>query len=83
MSVDAVPHGFRSTFRDWCSEHTSYPHEVAEMALAHTIGSAVERAYRRGDLFAKRAKLMQECARFCTTAPATSDVSPIRKDRLA
>ncbi|WP_297472441.1 integrase arm-type DNA-binding domain-containing protein, partial [Ferrovum sp.] len=49
-----VPHGFRSTFRDWCSEQTAYPREVAEMALAHTIGNQVEASYRRGDLFEKR-----------------------------
>ncbi|HUF80571.1 MAG TPA: integrase arm-type DNA-binding domain-containing protein, partial [Burkholderiales bacterium] len=53
MGVDAVPHGFRSTFRDWCAEHTNYPREVAEQALAHTISNAVEAAYRRGDLFEK------------------------------
>jgi integrase len=59
MGVDAVPHGFRSTFRDWCSETTSYSRYVSEMSLAHTIGDKVEAAYRRGDLFAKRTKLMQ------------------------
>lgn len=64
MSVDAVPHGLRSTFRDWISERTGYPHEVAEAALAHTIPNAVERAYRRGDLLAKRTRLMDDWARF-------------------
>jgi len=54
MKVDAVPHGFRSSFRDWCAERTNYPREVAEMALAHAIGDKVEAAYRRGDLFEKR-----------------------------
>jgi integrase len=58
MNVPAVPHGFRSTFRDWCAEQTDYPNEVAEMALAHTIGNKVEAAYRRGDLFEKRRQLM-------------------------
>ena len=62
---DLTAHGFRSTFRDWASERTRYPHEVAEMALAHTISSGVERAYRRGDLFAKRARMMSDWARFC------------------
>jgi integrase len=62
-----VPHGLRSTFRDWCSEHTNYPREVAEMALAHVIESKVEAAYRRGDLFEKRRRLMQDWAKFCTT----------------
>jgi len=46
-------HGFRSTFRDWCAERTSYPSEVAEMALAHVVGDKVQAAYRRGDLFEK------------------------------
>jgi len=62
-----VPHGFRSTFRDWCSEATSYPHEVAEMALAHAIGNKVEAAYRRGDLFEKRRQLMRDWASYCST----------------
>lgn len=60
MKVEAVPHGFRSTFRDWCAEQTDCPNEVAEMALAHAIGNKVEAAYRRGDLFNKRKQLMQE-----------------------
>lgn len=62
MAVDAVPHGFRSTFRDWAAECTAYPREVAEMALAHTIGDKVEAAYRRGDLFAKRTAMMADWA---------------------
>lgn len=66
MKVDAVPHGFRSTFRDWAAERTHYPNEVAEMALAHSVGSKVEAAYRRGDLFEKRVSLMRDWAGFCT-----------------
>ena len=65
LNVDAVPHGFRSTFRDWVAEHTNYPNHVAEMALAHTIGNKVEAAYRRGDLFEKRREMMNEWAGFC------------------
>jgi integrase len=61
----ATPHGFRSTFRDWTAEHTNYPREVAEMALAHAIGNQVEAAYRRGDLFEKRSALMGDWAAFC------------------
>lgn len=61
----ATPHGFRSTFRDWAAEHTNHPREVAEMALAHTIESKVEAAYRRGDLFQKRRALMEDWAAFC------------------
>lgn len=64
MEVNAVPHGFRSTFRDWASERTNYPRDVAEMALAHTIGDKVEAAYRRGDLFTKRTKMMNDWAKF-------------------
>ena len=64
MKVAAVPHGFRSTFRDWCAEQTDYPRDVAEMALAHAIGNKVQAAYRRGDLFEKRKQLMQDWAKF-------------------
>lgn len=64
MEVDAVPHGMRSSFRDWAAERTDFPREVAEMALAHTIGNAVEAAYRRGDLFAKRAEMMAAWAQY-------------------
>ena len=79
MKVDAVPHGFRSTFRDWCSEHTNYPREVAEMALAHAITDKVEAAYRRGSLFAKRTKLMAEWARFIDSPATGGDVVPLHK----
>lgn len=65
MKVNAVPHGFRSTFRDWAAEKTDYPRDAAEMALAHTIPDKVEAAYRRGDLFEKRRKMMQDWERFC------------------
>ena len=67
---DLTAHGFRSTFRDWTEEATSTPHAVAEAALAHTIGDKVEAAYRRGDLFQKRAALMQEWSDYCAKAPA-------------
>ena len=63
-----VPHGCRSTFRDWASERTNFPGDMAEMALAHTIDSAVEAAYRRGDLLAKRMAMMQAWADFCETS---------------
>ena len=62
-------HGFRSTFRDWAAEQTSYPNHVVEMALAHVIGDKVEAAYRRGDLFAKRVRLMNDWTRHCMTKP--------------
>jgi integrase len=60
MGVDAAVHGFRSSFRDWASEVRSYPNEMLEMALAHNVGSKVEAAYRRGDLFDKRRALMSD-----------------------
>lgn len=62
--VGFVPHGFRSSFRDWCGECTAFPREVAEAALAHLIGSSVERAYRRGDALEKRRELMAAWAGF-------------------
>lgn len=60
-------HGFRSTFRDWAGERTNHPTEVAEMALAHAVGDKVEAAYRRGDMFEKRKRLMADWAKFCDT----------------
>lgn len=64
---DVTVHGFRSTFRDWAAEQTNFPREVAEAALAHTIENQVEAAYRRGDLFEKRRKLMDAWAKYCAT----------------
>lgn len=64
---DVTVHGFRSAFRDWAAERTNYPSEVAEMALAHTVGDKVEAAYRRGDLFEKRRLLANDWAKFCAT----------------
>jgi integrase len=84
MKVDATVHGFRSGFRDWAAECTGYAHEVAEMALAHTIENKVERAYRRGDLFDKRRRLMDDWATYCATIPAAgAKVTPIRKVEVA
>ena len=60
----AVPHGLRSTFRDWAAERTEYPREMAEIALAHRVGSDVERAYRRGDMVEKRREMMEDWAAF-------------------
>lgn len=68
MKVNAVPHGFRSTFRDWASEETHHSREVVEMSLAHAIESAVEAAYRRGDLFDKRRILMSDWSTFCESS---------------
>jgi integrase len=63
--ADVNVHGFRSTFRDWAAERSTFPSEVAEMALAHAVGDKVEAAYRRSDLFDKRRKLMDAWAAFC------------------
>jgi integrase len=67
---DVAVHGFRSTFRDWCGDHTNFPREVAEAALAHVIGDRVEAAYRRGSALEKRRELMQAWSRYCAAAPA-------------
>ncbi|MBL6864049.1 MAG: tyrosine-type recombinase/integrase [Rhodospirillales bacterium] len=63
---DLTVHGFRSTFRDWAAERTAYPGEMAEMALAHSVGNKVEAAYRRGDMFEKRRNMMNAWAEFCS-----------------
>ena len=76
VGVDASAHGFRSTFRDWAAEQTTFPNHVIEQALAHSIGK-VEAAYRRSDLFEKRRDLMNAWARFCNGAGA-ADVVPLR-----
>lgn len=60
----AVPHGLRSTFRDWVAERNDYASDMAEIALAHKVGTAVEQAYRRGDMIEKRREMMQAWARF-------------------
>jgi integrase len=65
FSAGITVHGFRSTFRDWISEETEHNHEVAEMALAHTISNKSERAYRRGNLLEPRRKLMNDWAFYC------------------
>jgi integrase len=78
---DTSIHGFRSSFRDWAAETTAHPNHVAEMALAHAISGKVESAYRRGDLLAKRAHVMADWARFCTTPKHEATVTPIRGRR--
>jgi len=76
---DLTVHGFRSTFRDWAAERTNHPREVCEMALAHVIGDQTEAAYRRGDLFEKRRRLMNEWAKYCETPKQHGKVLPMRK----
>ncbi len=75
---EVTVHGFRSTFRDWAAERTNYPNHVVEMALAHAIESKVESAYRRGDLFEKRRRLMADWAKFCAAPAKRSAASIIR-----
>ena len=79
MKLDAVPHGFRSTFRDWCSEKTAYPRELAEMALAHAVGNQVEQSYAHSILLEKRRTMMNDWANFCGKVPGKGDVVPIRR----
>ena len=78
MEKTFTVHGFRSTFRDWSAECTSYPREVCESALAHTVSDKVEAAYRRGDLFEKRRKLMNDWAKFCNSPKASGNVVALR-----
>lgn len=74
-------HGFRSTFRDWAAERTSYPREVAEAALAHSLPDKTEAAYRRSDLFEKRRRLMNEWAKYCATAKPAGKVVAINRSQ--
>lgn len=74
--LSLTTHGFRSTFRDWAAERTNFPAEVAEMALAHTVGDKVEAAYRRGDLFEKRRELAEAWAKFCMSSDIANHAHP-------
>lgn len=71
-----MPHGLRSTFRDWAAEH-GYERDMAEIALAHTVGSEVERAYRRSDMLERRRVMMAAWADLLMGAPATDIVVPL------
>lgn len=79
MELEAVPHGLRSTFRDWCSERTNFPRELAEAALAHVLKDKTEAAYRRGDALEKRRGLMEAWSKFLRTRPSSgAEVVSIR-----
>ena len=79
MKLDCTVHGFRSAFRDWAAECTGYAHDLCEMALAHVIGNKSEAAYRRGDMFDKRRRLMSDWAAYCAGRSSVgADVVPIR-----
>jgi integrase len=75
---NATVHGFRSAFRDWAAERTHFANEVCEAALAHVIENKAEAAYRRGDLFDKRCKLMDAWAAYCAT-PRTGRIVAFRR----
>ena len=78
MAIDAVPHGFRSSFKDWARSATGHADEVSELALAHVNSDQTRAAYARDQLLPKRAKLMRDWAKFCATVPTKADVTPIR-----
>lgn len=82
LKVDDTVHGFRSSFRDWAGEETSFSREVAEAALAHTVGDAVERAYRRSDALEKRRKLMEAWSAFLLGAAARSTPEGATEDAV-
>ena len=79
LGVKATVHGFRSSFRTWAGERTSFANHVIELSLAHTVGSAVERAYSRGDLLDQRSKLMEAWAVFCDRGASAGGVVALRK----
>ena len=74
--IAAVPHGFRSSFRDWAGEETNHPREVIEAALAHAVGNKVEAAYARSDLFERRRRLMDDWAAYLAGERRPADSSP-------
>jgi integrase len=73
-------HGFRSSFRDWAGEATSFPREIAKAALAHVAGDATERAYRRGDSLEKRRAVMEAWASFCEPKASSNVLSMTRQN---
>jgi len=77
MKVGAVPHGFRSTFKDWARSSTSYADEISELALAHVASDSTRAAYARDGLLPKRLRLMRDWAKFCGTPSRKSKVTPI------
>ena len=78
MGVKAVPHGFRSTFKDWARSSTAYPDEVSELALAHVSTDATRAAYARDELLPKRMRLMRDWAKFCEAPQINAGVTQIR-----
>jgi integrase len=80
LTVPGVPHGFRSTFRDWAADQTNYPDEIRKAASGHKLGDAVKEAYQRTDLLEKRRRLMNEWAAFLddSSVVKTANVTAIR-----
>ena len=78
MGVDATPHGFRSSFKDWARVSTSYADEVSELALAHVNSDETRAAYARDELLPKRTRLMRDWAKYCDTIPRTGNVVSLR-----
>ena len=81
LDIAAVPHGFRSSFRDWAAEETDHPREVIEAALAHAVRNRVEAAYARSDLFERRRRLMDEWAAYLARNPSSAP-NDLRKTAL-
>ena len=80
LTIDAVPHGFRSTFRDWAAEQTAYPDEIRKAASGHTVGNAVQQAYQRTDLLEKRRRMMEDWSRYLNqTQKKHENIRPIRR----
>src|SRR4029079_14456486 len=73
MAPGLTVHGFRSTFRDWAAERTNYASDIAEAALAHTLGDKTRESYERGDKLDKRSRLMRDWAKYCAEKPAKAD----------
>lgn len=82
MGVDATPHGFRSSFKDWARSNTAYPDEVSELALAHVGSDATRAAYARDELLPKRQKLMADWAKYCRTITTEGAIIPLREKSL-
>ena len=79
LGIAAVPHGFRSSFRDWAAEETDHPREVVEAALAHVVRNPIEAAYARSDLFERRRRLMDDWADYLAGRALYAPVSPARR----
>ena len=79
LEIAAVPHGFRSSFRDWAAEETDHPREVVEAALAHRVRNQVEAAYRRSDLFERRRRVMEDWAAYLAGETLEPEAAPMQR----